>query len=248
MKTTVVPVDTDVLGASVLSIEEFDPGVDFARFEQAYVASHRPIYALCKVPMERVADIHQLERNGFELIECQLRLSINLLASGKAMPHPYEFERVATEEELKGVLDIAGDTFERDRFSVDPLVPGNASGDRYRRYVERSYRSQDEAVYRLYDPAAGTTVAFKTHRYLPGGEALLLLGGVHRAYLRLGLGVINTYAEFAELRRLGIKKGTTHVSAANYQILNLEIGRLGFRVVATFAVMRKIYRPASGAH
>jgi hypothetical protein len=42
--------------------------------------------------------------------------------------------------------------------------------------------------------------------------------------------------------RMGVRRGTTHISAANYPIFNLEIGRLGFRVVRTFAVLRKLYR------
>jgi hypothetical protein len=244
LKATVVPVDSEVLRGNVLAIEGFDPRVDFAAFERAYVEARRPVYVSCKVPLERIAEVHRLEQHGFELIECQIRSRINLKAPLEMPASPYTFARVTDDGDLAAVLEIAGEAFEHDRFSVDPLVPKHVSGERYRRYVERSYRSQDEAVYRLYDPHKGTTVAFKTHRYLPGGEALLLLGGVHRAYTRLGLGVINTYAELAELRRLGISKGLTHIAASNYQIFNLEIGRLGFRVVTTFAVMRKVYPSA----
>jgi hypothetical protein len=242
---TAVPVDSEVLRGNVLAIEEFDPAEDFARFEDAYIAAHRPVYVSCKVPLERIAEVHCLERHGFSLIECQIRSRINLKASPSMPAHPYNFSRVTTEEDLAAVLAIAGTTFESDRFSVDPLIPRHASGERYRRYVERSYAAPDEAVYRLYDPAGGATVAFKTHRYLPDGEVLLLLGGVHVDYRRLGLGVINTCAELAELRRLGRTGGLTHISAANYQVFNLEVARLGFRVVTTFAVMRKIY-PRSG--
>jgi hypothetical protein len=244
LKATVVPIDSEVLGGNVLAIEEFDPAADFARFEQDYLKAHRPVYVSCKVPLERIAHVHCLERQGFSLIECQIRSSINLKAPFQVPAFPYAFARVKTGAELESVLAIAATAFEHDRFSVDPLVPRHASGERYRRYVERSYASPDEAVYRLYDPLGGATVAFKTHRYLPRGEVLLLLGGVHRDYGRLGLGVINTHAELGELRRLGMRSGFTHISAANYQVFNLEVGRLGFRVVTTFAVMRKIYAAA----
>lgn len=245
MRVTLVPVDSQVLGGNVLAIDDFDPTAEFARFEDAYLEAYRPLYVSCKVPLQRIEDVHRLERRGFNLIECQIRTSINLRAALRIPPVPYAFARVKTEEELAPVLEIAASTFGHDRFSVDPSVPRSASGERYRRYVERSYASTDEAVYRLYDPDGGATVAFKTHRYLQGGKVLLLLGGVHRDYQRLGLGVVNSLAELAELRRLGMSSGTTHISAANYQVFNLEIGRLGFRVLATFAVMRKTYSPAA---
>jgi hypothetical protein len=246
VKATLIPIDSEVLGGNVLAIEEFDGAADFARFEAAYVEEHRPVYVSCKVPLERIADVHSLERHGFNLVECQVRSSMNLREPMRSAASPYNFSRVTTDEELAAVLDIAGSAFEHDRFSIDPLLAPRVSGQRYRRYVEQSYASPDDAVYRLFDPVKGTTVAFKTHRYLENGEVLLLLGGVHNDYRRLGVGVMNTLAELAELRRLGKTGITTHISAINLQVFTLEIGRLGFKVVSTFAVMRKCY-PAAGA-
>ena len=246
MNATLVVVDSEVLKGNVLSVEDFDAGMDFAAFEAEYLGKYRPVYVSCKIPWDRIAEVHRLEEHGFRLIECQIRSAINLRATTKVPEVPYAFEKVTTEAELEAVLEAVGTAFENDRFSIDPLIPEEVSGTRYRRYVERSFRSRDEAVYRLYDPQAGTTVAFKTHRYLGKGEALLLLGGVSREYRRLGLGVINTYAELNELRRLGITRAVTHFSAANYQIFNLEIGRIGYRVLKTFAVLRKIYPRSLG--
>lgn len=242
MNVNYVPIDSEVLGRSVLSIEAFDPNEDFAPFEQAYIERHQPAYVSCKIPLENVAAAHALERQGFHLIECQIRSEIDLRRDYDMSAFPYEFVKVETEEELAPVLEIAATTFEHDRFSIDPLIERNVSGERYKRYVHRSFEAADEAVYRLYAPADDRTVAFKTHRYLPGDQVLLLLGGVHPSYKQLGVGVINTYGELNELRRLGIRSGHTHISAANYPVFNLEIRRLGFRVVTTFAVLRKIYR------
>ena len=241
MKATLIPVDSEVLKGNVLAVEDFDAGADFAAFEAEYQERYQPVYVSCKIPWDRIAEVHCLEESGFRLIECQIRSAIKLRATTRIPEVPYAFEKVTTEGELDAVLEAVGTAFENDRFSVDPLIPGEVSGERYRRYVERSFRSRDEAVYRLFDPKEGTTVAFKTHRYLGKGEALLLLGGVSKEYRRLGLGVVNTYAELNELRRLGITRAVTHFSAANYQIFNLEIGRIGYRVLKTFAVLRKIY-------
>lgn len=241
MKVTFIPVDSEVFGRSVLSIDDFSPFEDFAPFEAAYLERHAPWYVVCKVPLERVADVHALERNGFELVECQIRSTVGLGIPRDTSRFPYEFRLVSREEDLEAVLEIAGTTFRHDRFSVDPRCPHGLSGERYRRYVRRSFAAEDEAVYRLCDPRTNATLAFKTHRNLGRGEALLLLGGVHTDYVMSGLGVANTFFELEALRAKGFHRATTHISASNLQVFNLEIGRLGFRVVATFAVLRKTY-------
>jgi hypothetical protein len=241
MRAELVEVDSRVFGRNVLSIHDFDSGADFQDFERNYIAAYDPVYVSCKVPLEHVGDTHALESAGFHLIECQIRSSIKLRKLYDVSRFPYDFERVAGENDLREVLDIAGSTFVQDRFAMDPALDPHISGMRYQEYVVRSFRSPDEAVYRLIEPESRRTVAFKTHRYVSNTEVLFLLGGVHPDFKKLGLGLINEYFEFNELIRKGIRRGTTRISASNYPVFNLEIGNLGFRVLATFAVMRKIY-------
>lgn len=240
MKASVVPVDSGVFGATVLAIDEFS-AADFARFEADYIAAHRPVYVSCKVPLGQVRDIHALEGHGFHLVECQIRSSIDLRREWDTSAYPYRFAEVTNRDDLEAVLEIARTTFIHDRFSVDPLLPPEISGKRYCRYVEQSFDAPNESVYRLYDPATNRTVAFKTHRLLDKGEVLFLLGGVHPKFQRLGLGVINSFWEFNTLRQKGYVRGVTHISAGNHHVFNVEIGRLGFKVLATYAVMRKVY-------
>lgn len=235
-----MPIDSEVFGANVVAIDEFS-ATDFARFEADYIAAHQPVYASCKLPLERVADIHELERHGFQLIECQIRSSIDLKREWDTSAYPYLFAEVTNRVDLDDILEIARTTFVHDRFSIDPSLGGDISGRRYCRYVEHSFAASNESVYRLYDPKTNRTVAFKTHRLLDNGEVLFLLGGVHPKFQRLGLGVINSYWEFNTLREKGFARGYTHISAANYPVFNVEIGKLGFRVLATYAVMRKVY-------
>jgi hypothetical protein len=56
-----------------------------------------------------------------------------------------------------------------------------------------------------------------------------------------GLGAINAFFEYNYFHRIGIKRAVTHISASNYPIFVLEISKLGFRVTAAFAVLRKVY-------
>lgn len=241
MRAELIEIDSQVSGRPVLAIHDFDPQADFAEFERRYIAEHAPGYVSAKVPLEAVHSIHVLEDAGFRLVECQIRSSIKLRKPYDTALFPYTFEQVTREEDLKEVLEIAGATFLHDRFSTDVSMAPGSSGKRYQAYVIKSFRSPEEAVYRLIERASGRTVAFKTHRYVSASEVLFFLGGVHPDLKTAGLGLINEYFEFNELIRKGIKRGVTHISASNYPIFNLEISQLGFRVIATFAVLRKVY-------
>jgi hypothetical protein len=245
MKVERIGIDSQVLGGNVLAVQDFDPALDFVAFERDYIEAYHPVYVSAKIPLERISDVQALESGGFQLAECQIRSMIKLGKPYDVSPYPYEFDRVVREEDLAEVLDIAATTFVHDRFSVDRSIDPAVSGARYREYVRQSFHARDEAVYRLVD-RDGRTVAFKTHRYVSSTEVLFLLCGVHSDYKNLGLGLINEYSEFNELIRKGIRKGITHISATNYPIFNLEIAQLGFRVLTTFAVMRKIYSRDSG--
>lgn len=243
MKAELNEIDSRVFGRAVLAIHDLDPAADFAAFERDYVKRFNPVYVACKVPLERVTDTHVLERHGFNLIECQIRSAIKLRKPfDVAAFRQYEFERVTREEDLAEVLEIAATTFVHDRFTIDLALSPEISGNRYKEYVLKSLRSPDERVYRLIDKPSGRVVAFKTHLVRSETEVLFLLGGVHPDFKNLGVGLINGYFEFNELIAKGIKKGVTHISASNYPIFNLEIGNLGYRVLTTFAVMRKLYQ------
>lgn len=242
MKAELLEIDSRVFGRSVLSIQDFDPAADFAAFEREYVAAHNPVYVACKVPLECITDTHILEQHGFNLIECQIKSAIKLRKPyDVATFRQYAFELVTREEDLPEILDIAATTFVHDRFSIDLALSPEISGNRYKEYVRKSFRSPDESVHRLVEIATGRTVAFKTHKRMSESEVLFLLGGVHPDYKKLGLGLINGYFEFNALIAQGVKRGITHISAGNYPVFNLEIGNLGFRVLTTYAVMRKLY-------
>ena len=241
MKIEHLEIDSRALGRPVLALSEFDPAADFAAFEREYCARHHPGYVVCKVPLESAAAIHALEDAGFRLVECQIRSETAIRKLHPVDAFPYTFELVENEADLAEVLAIAARTFVHDRFSTDPQVPEGVSARRFHEYVLQSFHAPGEAVYRLRENGTGRTVAFKTHRYLSPTEALLLLGGVDPDCKGAGLGAINAYFECNEFLRKGIKRVTTHISAANYPIFVLEISKLGFRVAAAFAVLRKIY-------
>lgn len=240
MRVDLVEVDSKVFGRPMLSLSGFEANADFRAFEEDYVARYQPAYVTAKLRMDELEALHELEAAGFRFMECQIRSALRLRQPYPA-DFPYRLEAVESEEALEPVLDIAAKTFVHDRFANDLGLPKGFSGERYRAYVRHSYEQANEAVYRLIEEETGATVGFKTHRYVSSSEGLLLLGGVAPECKNAGVGVINEYLEFNELRRKGIQRVLTHFSAANHAILQLEIGRLGFRVESTLAVLRKIY-------
>ncbi|MHB9026486.1 MAG: GNAT family protein [Armatimonadota bacterium] len=241
MQVTVQTVESAVLGGTALSLDGFSLQEDFPAFETSYCQTYQPCYVACKLPLQQIAEIHALELYGFGFMECQLKLELRPRKSYPTDQFPFVFELVQDEQTLQEVLAIAGATFVHDRFSTDPLLPPGVSGERYRRYVAKSFAAADEFVYRLVDPATRQTLAFKTHRIVNEEEALLLLGGVAPEMKALGLGALNGYHELNVLRERGIRRVITHISAANHPIFNLEVSKFGYRVLETFALLRKVY-------
>jgi hypothetical protein len=241
MKVEPIEVDSAVFGRPVLALHELAPADDLAAAEAHYVEQFHPAYVYCRVPMEQLALIHRLQQHGFQFVECQIRSTVRFDRNYDVSRYPYVYQRVETQEVLDDVLEIAGQAVEHDRLTMDPAVPSGFSGARYRRYVEKSFSAPNESVWRLYDPASKQTLHFRTHRITGPQEVLLLLGGVNPEFEGLGLGAIASYFCFNQMRRDGFRRGVTHISAINHRIFNLEIGGLGFRVNATFAILRKVY-------
>ena len=245
METRRDEIDSDILGRSVLSITDFDGACDFAAFENAYRLRHNPLSVICKVPAEDIRNVHLLEDHGFRFAEFQIRLRGALTKTYDTSAFEYTYEPVCGERELETVLDLASSIFEHDRISRDPFFKlwsqSNISGERYRRYILQASQSADECVYKLVSKTDGEVVGFSSHRMLSADSALLLIGGVKNEYKSSGLGAVNDYFALNELRRKGVKLIHTHVSGANYPILNLEVRGIGFRVVSSAVVLRKVY-------
>jgi hypothetical protein len=238
-----VEIDSRVLGRNVLAIQELDTAVDFRAFEDGYIQAFDPAYVYCKTSMDAVGEVHYLESNGFNFIECQIRAAALLKPFNLERYDSFVYERITQEHELEGVIAIAGSTFTHDRWRMDPQLDPGLAGERYRQYLYNSFRDPKEFIFRLCERATGRTLAFQTNRIINQKDVLFLLIGVHPDFKNQGLGVVNEYFAFNELVSMGFRKAVTHLSAANYPMLNLNFSGLGFKVTTTFAVLRKLYGP-----
>lgn len=240
MKVHPSDIDSRALGCSVLSISDFDATVSFASFEQDYLAKYSPRYVSCKVPVGDLADIHTLEAAGFRFVEVQITgdIPIRLI---NLEDQPYRLEKVTTEAILDEVLEIAGTSFDMDRFTKDPEVGPKLGGRRYQEYVRQSFAREDEEVCRLVDPGDGSTLLFRTHRFTAPGKAVALLNAVRVDQKGSGIGIIADSIYYNYLAGLGVTKVTTSFSAEHRLIMQHLIRNLHLKVRATVAILRKVY-------
>ena len=233
-------IDSEVLGHAVLDLTAFDPDCDFAAFEREYCHQHAPLYVTCKIAAENIDHVHRMEEYGFRFVEFQVRVYSALDKTFDVSRYGYVYDLVEGGEDLNAVLEIASSIFEHDRFSRDPFFRRwegrNIAGERYRRYVMKSFEAADEYVHKLVNGTTGEIVGFGTHRITGPESALLLLGGIKREYSGAGLGAINDYFGWNELKRKGVRWLFGHASGANYPILNLNVRGMGFRLVQSFVV------------
>ena len=234
-------VDSRVLGQAVLTLRNFDPAADFAAFEKEYVANHRPRYVACKVPVDQLRSIQALEELGFRFVEVQIGGVAILRKQRDVSSYPYRFERVTTEKVLDEVLDIAGASFDTDRFSNDSELGAGFSGRRYREYVRKSFRELDEAVYRLFDPADGKTLCFKTHKVLNNREVYSLLTAARPDLKGSGLGMLMDWYYDNQLLADGITRIRTAISAAHPIMVRHLVSGGAMKVETIQAVVRKLY-------
>ena len=233
-------IDSRAFGRGVLSIQDFDKLADFAEFERRYMADYQPGYVSCKLALGDLAGVHQLEVNGFQLIEVQITGDLAVRARDVSA-FPYQFEVVKCEQVLDEVLQIAGTAFELDRYSLDPAIGPKLSGRRYQEYVVKSFHAADEELCRLFDPATGRTLAFKTHRRTMPNRAVVLLSAVRPDLSGGGFGFIADDFYFNYFLGIGVTRLQTSCSAEHRVIMQHLLGNLRMRVRSTSAILRNLY-------
>lgn len=241
MKYEIVQIDSIIWGRNVLALYEINPSNNLLATEEAYVSEYNPAYVSVRLALDDLNNIHQFQRLGFEFMEVQLRIMMPFKSFFNISQSSYQYHQVTTSSQLAEILPIAQATILHDRFSIDPGVPVNFSGRRYEAYVRQSFESDNEEVWRLFDPRHNLTLGFRTYRWINKEEVLFLLGGIHPKFKKMGLGVLLSHYCFNHMLNRGVKRSTTHISAINKPIFDLEVSHFGFRYQQAFAILRKLY-------
>lgn len=128
-------------------------------------------------------------------------------------------ERTSATEQA-AVSRIAGESFNSDRFHLDPNCPPGAADRRYVLWVEDLLRS--DATFHLIR-CRGEIIGFLVRT----GQRLLL-AGFARKYAMSGLGDFFWLSVLDAMASDGIELATTQISANNLPVLNMY-ARLGFK-------------------
>ena len=231
-------VDSEVLSLSAWNLTGVESSEDFQFAIESVRGTQTKNYITCKLPIENINFIHAAERAGFNYVETQFQTTLRLKKTFDTSKYPYEYVPINLQDQLVEILEIAEATIEHDRFSRDPKIGRSASGQRYRRYLEDSYHRDGDEIWAVKSKATGQLLTFRSHRILSENEVHLLIGGVHPNFKDTGLGIVSSHFCFNQLRGAGFRRATTHISAANTPILNLEVGHFDFRIGNTYVVMR----------
>ncbi len=234
--------ETELSGKGFYAIDTIDLDKSFIEFESRYIKQHNPYYVSCKVHIHELDKIHMLESNGFQFIENQLKLKINIKKHNTIVDSlPYSYKKVINQSHLNLVKSIAQKTFVDDRFSIDTKLDSDFSGRRYVNFIEDSFAKHNENVYALWNNQNNEIVAFGSHKIVSEKEALILLGGVRHDLKLAGIGAIHDYFVLNELFAMGIKKVFTHISMRNKPVLHLQVNKLGYSIVDSYLIFRKVY-------
>jgi hypothetical protein len=242
MRIELVEIDSKVMNSNVLDIKDFDSSIDFSAFEDAFVAEFDPVYVTCKLQLKNMVDVLRIQDHGFKFIECQIQSRFAFSDFCKSDTENFTYTMVSNDGDLEKVIEIAKTSITEDRFSKDSEIESSLSGLRYEHYLRESYQRSTDEIWLLKSKASGEAIFFRSHRNLDKNEVLLLLGGTSAKYMNLGIGMIAWNFTVNQMLENKVKGATTHISASNIPVFNLEINHIGFKVRNSFAVLRKIYR------
>lgn len=230
-------VDSDVFNLRSWNLTCIESPEDFQLAIESVSKNQLRNYITCKLPIENIGLIHAAEKSGFNFVETQFKTTIRLKSVFDTSRYPYTYVPIETHDQLQEVLTIAETTIEHDRFSRDPRIGRDASGLRYRRYLEDSFYRQEDQIWAVKSKSNGQLLTFRSYRVLETSKVELLLGGVHQEFKNSGLGIVSTHFCFNQLHDAGFYQANTHISAANIPILNLEVGYFDFRISKAFVVL-----------
>ena len=235
--------DSLAFNNNVLQLREFNEQINFKEFEQKYIDLYGPKYVYTKLDIMDLAKMHTLEQYGFEFIECQFQLfkRITNKYDTSYFENDLEILPVVHEEELPIIYKLSDQILNIDRVYIDDKIEKAIAQKRYHLYIENSYKSKDQILYKLMLKKYNKIIGFNTLIYKDHTNVQLLLGGILPEFHNLGAIYALDYFMYNNFFDSGHKNIITHVSASNTKIMNYSIKILDFKFKKSFLVLRKVY-------
>lgn len=203
-------------------------------------------YVVCKVPVGLLKITEYLETTGFNFIEQQFEVLLNIKRD-LFLPERYtrfidEFEAFESKEDMYRKIieaEIKKRIFRTDRVFVDFRIPDseNKSVLRYLNWLNGIY-SANTRIFLINKKGTNQIVGFHIFQSDAPGCVDALLGGMFSEYASLGLGFIFIYMPLLELKKQGYTRASTRISSNN--TVHHHYFNLGYQLHKIYTVFRRI--------
>lgn len=235
-------IDSIAFKAGVLKLEDIDVNIRFDEFEKKYIKEYSPKYVYSRINIENISQINYLENNGFNFIETQFKMTKRLtdLYDMSVFHDEFRLEKVDDEKDLEQIYALSDKIMKVDRVLIDEAIDSKLAQKRYHLFIKKSFESKNENLFKTIHVPTGQTIGFHTNMII-GKDILFFIGGIIPEFHNSGACFAHEYLIFNYLYENGFKNITTHISAANYKIINFEMRTIGFKPKQTYVILRKVY-------
>lgn len=204
----------------------FSPSDTFAAFDPQVLRTFD--FVTARVPTGSIQLIHDLENIGFQFIESQFDLSLNLgreadlISNTKAMLDKISLLPIRDNDSLGALCrSISEDMFEVDRVSIDPFIGVSKGAIRYRNWVRDEFSKPQTS---LYEMALGNTpFGFFLLKEAGPKQLSALLAGLYPQFKNKGLGFSIVAKPIEWARQHGYKVLRAKTSSNNLPSLKIHL-------------------------
>jgi ribosomal protein S18 acetylase RimI-like enzyme len=227
-----VPWDSDIFGFPVAiyrpEASELDDSEKhvFLRHFHSWMEARNVALCSCSIPSESLLWRKTLQQAGFHFVDITLRPSLAGLAAAH-IPDSRFPVRSAEAKDRPAIKAIAEDSFAHGRYHADPFFPKYLADRRYRVWIENALDNPNPEDRIFVLEQSGEVKGF-FHTTLENSLSDLRLAAVAPDVRATLIGVDLYASTLHALRRLGVRRVVTSVSATNTAVINLY-AMLGFR-------------------
>ena len=201
-------------------------------------------YIVAKVPAGNTRAAHRLEEIGYRYLENQLELMIDVDQSGERGDKlrlrfkAYSCRRVSSDKELGIIIKNTADgLFDKDRFSVDPLIDPGLPSKRIANWTETICMDRGSMVYAIY---AGEHMAgYFILTAINASHAYVNMAGIFRKYQGRGLSFLLIDNILARAGEEGFTAVKAAVSVNNIRTINTFTRFVNFRIKKVVMIFRR---------
>lgn len=227
-----VPWDTSAFGFPMYQLE--CPAESDVRFESqlpiwlATLRADKPTLVHTKIRPLDLGIARTLTRNDFYAIEVIIYFSLPLdpyVRKFKSLPDGMHM-RLWHGDDLTQLLEVAGRSFSKDRFHLDPNLPNELADKRYRAWMQNAVQDQ-ELIYVLEECKSGRLLGFALMRPTSSEVVHTSLLAMQPEYHKHSIGLMLFDIVCEQLQSEGFNQISAEASINNLPSVNLA--NLGFR-------------------